>query len=354
MAEMKTHTAELVYVDDSGDTPGKVIVSGDISKQRQRNWTFTIFYNTVDEIKAVSEGFPKLDGFRGLMFEHEICPSTQRMHMQGFICFASMKSGAQMKRIHGSAHWEAMRGSIESNKAYCSKEAGSPVTVIGSFPASAKEKGTRGAPHGTKAPDMWSAMRHDIEGGMSKRDVMANYMKIVWGCEKSLDRYFDEFAPKTKFDIVAKHGSFLPWQAQLMDILALGADARSVVWIYSPEGNVGKSDMFKHLVCNKGFEPLMNAPTRDLSCAWKCGDVAFDLARDLGDAPINYSFMEQVKNGFAFSAKYESKCKIADCTKPRWVVCFANQAPDTSKLSKDRWAIFRVIDAVLVWEDVIA
>lgn len=350
---------EVTYVDDSKDPLGEGIkLDGDVKKRRQRNWTFTLFYDDAPTADGVVKAWTSAPNFRGLMYEHEVCPKTHKPHLQGFICFDSIKSLAMMKLIHNTAHWEAMGGSIEENNTYCSKEKNGTVIVYGVFPASAKEKGERGkahgpkgATHGAKAPNLWDFLVSDIKGGMSKREVMEKYVRVVWGCEKSLDRYFDEFAPKPTFDIVAAHGSYFPWQQQLLDVLAHKADNRSVVWIYSPEGGVGKSDMFKHLVWNCGFEPLMNAPSRDLACAWKGGHVVFDLARDLGDAPINYGFMEQVKNGFAFSAKYESRCKIAASSDPRWVICFANQLPDTSKLSRDRWALFRVVDNMLSWED---
>ncbi|QMW68785.1 replication-associated protein [Crucivirus-306] len=348
MAEIK-----LEYVADVDNEVGRIVYTGDFLKQRARNWCFTHNNYTQEDIQVIRTAWPALHGFMGVMFEEEKGEAKATPHLQGFVCFSTMKSGKQMLEIGPRTHWAVMKGSIEANKTYCSKD-NCGVVVIGQFPMSAKDKGIAGAKHGAKgasAPNEWAELVKDIKAGMKRSDLMEKYAEIGIRCPKGFNDYIAEFTPKHTFSILERYGSYLPWQEQLIDIIALGAGPREVIWIYSPEGNVGKSDMAKHLIYNQGFQPLQNATSRDLSCAWQCGSVVIDLARDQGGSPINYGFMECVKDGRSFSSKYESTCKLADPKRNRYVICFANERPDIQKLSADRWAIFRVVDGVLQWED---
>jgi len=56
---------------------------------------------------------------------------------------------------------------------------------------------------------------------------------------------------------------------------------------------------------------------------------------------MNYGAIEQVKNGLVFSGKYESSMLIFN---PPHVVIFANDTPDESMYSNDRWHIHKITD----------
>lgn len=67
-------------------------------------------------------------GVRYLAYGLETCPTTGRMHHQGWICFTSQiscstKSICKIAKLLGNAHVEPMFGSLQSNNEYCSKEA---------------------------------------------------------------------------------------------------------------------------------------------------------------------------------------------------------------------------------------
>ena len=49
---------------------------------------------------------------------------------------------------------------------------------------------------------------------------------------------------------------------------------------------------------------------------------------------INYGLLEKIKDGLIYSGKYEGRDCIFDNVH-LWV--FANERPDTSKMSADRW-----------------
>lgn len=56
---------------------------------------------------------------------------------------------------------------------------------------------------------------------------------------------------------------------------------------------------------------------------------------------IQYDFLEDVKNGYVFSTKYESRVKTLDNVH---VVVNMNETPDMSKLSADRYHIIDISD----------
>ena len=343
-------TVSLEYVDVKYDEVGRVIYTGDFLKQRSRNWLYTWNNYTEADINTVKTAWPASGNFRGLMYELEVAPTTGTPHIQGFICFDTMKSGKQIKELSPKVNFRVMLGSIEQNRIYCSKDA-SGVTVLGTFPMSQKDKGVRGAPSGSlglDAPGTWGALIIDIKAGKSRRELMVSYAALIPGALSAFDRYYNEFTPAIDYSIPEHFGSFLPWQKELADIVEAGPDERSVIWIYSSAGGVGKSAMYKHLVYNAGIQPMKNATTRDLACAWKCGSVTFDFARDLGDEKINYSFIENVKDGICFSSKYESASKLADPNVHRFVICFANEPPRVEALTLSRWMIYDIVDSKLV------
>lgn len=349
MSEIK-----LEYVADADNEVGRVIYTGDFLKQRARNWCFTHNNYTPEDIEAIKQ-WPEINGFMGVMFEEEVGEEKKTPHLQGFVCFKTLKSGSQIKALGPRTHWSVMKGSIEQNKTYCSKD-GNGITIIGQFPMSQKDKGIhgiKGKEHGSKAPDPWADLITAIKSGKTRRELMELFPSLAGKYPKGFDNYIAEFTPKHTFSILEKYGSFLPWQQQLMDIINLGAGPREVIWIYSPEGNVGKSDMAKHLIYNHNIQPLQNATSRDLSCAWKCGSIVMDLARDQSNVPINYGFLECVKDGRSFSSKYESTCKLADPNSNRFVICFSNESPDVTKLSLDRWHIFRISGNIMKKQDAV-
>lgn len=64
-----------------------------------------------------------------------------------------------------------------------------------------------------------------------------------------------------------------------------------------------------------------------------------DAPRSKQGEYIQYDFLEEAKNGYVFSPKYESRMKIL----PKMHVCvFMNERPDMHKLSQDRYHIIEI------------
>lgn len=122
-------------------------------------WCFTSY--DLSLLERLRNSSLEDDGVSYLAAQDELCPSTGRRHVQGFVVFASRKRLATCKRFlrDPAAHLEVARGSIESCIAYCTKDDtrapdASPF-VFGTPPLSRSEE---------KSSDLALAVRAIVEG----------------------------------------------------------------------------------------------------------------------------------------------------------------------------------------------
>lgn len=164
-------------------------------------------------------------------------------------------------------------------------------------------------------------------------DILLNYEKYSRGL-KLLQR--DRATARV---VVAAPPQWYPWQETLLNLLKLEPDARRVHWIYDEEGNKGKSFITKYLVTSQGAF-FADGKRDDVLYAY-AGQriVILDLAREKEDQTYFYGTIEKIKNGCYFTGKYESRYCVWDTPH---VIVFANWPPDQSKLSADRWDIWRL------------
>lgn len=103
---------------------------------KSRNWCFTRQLDSREH--AFMEGaagagvqpcteelwfLPKMEQIKSLVFQFERCPTTQRIHMQGFVQFINPKGMKLVKTTIGNEpHLEVMRGTVAEAVAYCRKE----------------------------------------------------------------------------------------------------------------------------------------------------------------------------------------------------------------------------------------
>lgn len=89
---------------------------------RARGWMFTVFKETVVAATAtyLSVLAPRCEY---VIFQREKAPDTGRLHLQGYIAFVKPCTMVQVKGIldDDSVHLEAIKGTPEQARAYCSK-----------------------------------------------------------------------------------------------------------------------------------------------------------------------------------------------------------------------------------------
>lgn len=100
------------------------------SEPKFRNWCFTSF----------NELEPNYDekSMKYLAFGSEICPSTQKHHWQGFVCFKNPRGLKGIKKILGNIHLEPIKGTLKQNEKYCSKAG--EYTTYGILPSQGERK----------------------------------------------------------------------------------------------------------------------------------------------------------------------------------------------------------------------
>lgn len=137
--------------------------------------------------------------------------------------------------------------------------------------------------------------------------------------------------------------SLYPWQRDIYELCMTEPDDRTIYWFYDRKGATGKTALAKMLCARYGAICVSGKGT-------DCKHGIVDYIEKNKVAPIiiimniprcnidyiSYEAIESIKDGLFFSGKYESGQVVMNCPH---VIIFANEHPDTSKLSADRWFI---------------
>lgn len=135
------------------------------------------------------------------------------------------------------------------------------------------------------------------------------------------------------------------YQKEILELIKTEPNDRTINWYWEDEGNVGKSALTKHILMNykaimvtgKGND-IKHGIAEYILKNEEVDIVIMDFERSLEEY-VNYSAIEQIKNGCFFSGKYESNQVLFNSPH---IIVFANFKPEKDKLSRDRWNIKRI------------
>jgi len=270
-------------------------------------------------------------------------PTTQRIHIQGYIQFNTKKNMTNVKAILNApqAHVEIQRGTAKQASDYIKNG----TTNIGQ----AQEDGVMLELEGKaneqgKRTDLQTACQLHEEGKKAE-DILKIYPHLRDRAGKMVAHWKQVESTKKPMILGVKIPIIKDKLYMMMWNWVHGDNPRKIMWIYSQAGGTGKTERMKLLsnelkdVGEKEVMYTCGGRTWDLAYTWKETQsvVLMDIARTNADA-IPYEFIEQVKNGAVTSNKYESIQKIAD--KQVNVIITANEAPDTNKISEDRLILY--------------
>ena len=182
-----------------------------------------------------------------------------------------------------------------------------------------------------------TGQRVDLDSLLMKLDEHETWLDVIRDVEISLElakylrfakEYFDAKKPA---EMELELNS---WQKSMMDELTQEPDDRKIVWIYDPQGGIGKSTLAKYLVRNYNAIVVSGSKSDILHGYNNEKIVIFDYTRSQ-EGYISYSAMESIKDGLYFSTKYNSKMVVRDDN--AHVLIFANWLPKFENLSADRW-----------------
>lgn len=234
------------------------------------------------------------------VFQEEIAPTTGTPHLQGCMRLKQKRRIKELKAIFSDKiHWEKCID-VEASKLYCQKT-------------------------DTAKPD-----------------------GIIWKSNEK-PKEFKEKPKKKELKVIS---TLYNWQEKLNGWLMGEPDDRKIIWIFNREGNVGKTVLCKYLMTKHRVVLATGGTCKDLACMLALHEKNnFDLnekftfilniAKETDVNKISYKALESIKDGLLSSPKYESCTMVFN--NPH-VVVFANNMPVVSKLSKDRWAIYEIVD----------
>lgn len=173
-------------------------------------------------------------------------------------------------------------------------------------------------------------------------------------CCKEATRTGDVYSMTKAKAFVRSHSKFdkIEPRAEVMDIIKEEPDNRTINWIWSVEGGVGKTSTSAYLernfegVCianGKGAD-IKNSIIAHLNAGRELDILIINVPR-CNENYVSYSAIEEIKDGLIYSGKYEGG--FANIEHPH-VIVMSNFYPDTTKLSEDRWNIIEVTKKEMV------
>ena len=144
-----------------------------------------------------------------------------------------------------------------------------------------------------------------------------------------------------------------PWQKDLLEYMNHPTQ-RQIIWIVGKSCGEGKSWFQKYVKSVYGTRKVVSGINLRANTASICHVLSkqplstadiflFNIgkAKKKTDA-VNYEVLEDLKDGDAFAAKYNSQqLKIRT---PNVVMVFSNEGPDTNQLAIDRWKLLYITD----------
>jgi len=285
---------------------------------RAKHWCFTLNNYTPAIVDRLSV---PMDGVDYLIFGKEVGASGTR-HLQGTVCFQSRKRLTQVITIIGQAHCTVTRFLAQSIE-YCKKDG--DVTEIG------------------VAPDVTAGRRSDLEdfkesvkeGVTSLSELRELHSSVCANYPRYVVSYINDCKPKVTVEV----HPLREWQSTLYTRLTHVIDKREIIFIVDQGGNQGKS-WFARYYCDMHENAQIIVPGKKADMSYVVNDemrVFFlDCPRSKQGDFIQYDFLEELKNGYLFSPKYESVLKKFQTPH---IVVLMNEHPCMEKLSPDRYSI---------------
>lgn len=313
---------------------------------KARDWVFTC--NGVVQDAQAAVGLlgelrlrdPAVSRLRYVCLQLEVAPGTGRLHLQGYASFVNAVTLANA-RTHldtftgtRGTHVEQRRGTPSEAREYARKletrlEGTQPVE-LGDLP--------RDTPGG-RGRELDAAITTLESEGIAA--VADQHPRVYILHHRGLAALA---AARRRVAIEYSSVVLRPWQGELALVLDGPPHPRQVIWYFDLVGNHGKT-WFANYIYDTCHNPdkfeiaiLGNQKSADAAHSLVSPRIVFfDFTRSQ-EEQLNWSIIEQVKNGSVFSPKYDSGLKRFPTPH---VVCFSNfdPAPYWDKLSADRWNI---------------
>lgn len=289
---------------------------------------FTLNNFTSEEQEQISSNLSQLEQDGKLAYAsigEEAGAKDGTIHLQGF---ARLARGAEeprkcgistWKRIlgNGRVHLETARGSDQDNKEYTQKD--------GIY----REWGEIKEESQSVYAECISSIGQDL------KQTVVTYPELAikhYGNIAAIRRHF-----VNREDLEVPEELY-PWQKLVVSKL-LAQDGRKILFCIDEVGGRGKSALCKWLIRNQGAWACQGGKITDLMHTYDVGAplAVFDMARCNSPDYWPWNFMENLKNGWFTSTKYNGAMTIF---KPPSILVLCNEDVPRNKLSQDRYDVF--------------
>lgn len=245
-------------------------------------------------------------------------------HLQGFVSFPSRKRLNQCTKLLGQCHFSIARSVMKSIN-YCKKDGN--FVEIGKLPEDNNfGKGKRN--------DLEKFKKDVKDGEVDLIVLRENHSSVFARYSRFAEEYVRDHAPIYNVPVYPLRD----WQKDLNAKLNGPVNTREIVFLIDTMGNQGKSWFFRYYEQNHNKTTQIIIPGKKLDMAYVLRVsnrvVLFDCPRSKQGEYVQYDFLEEVKNGYVFSGKYEARIKRFA---PPHVVVAMNEWPNMEMLSNDRY-----------------
>jgi len=263
-------------------------------------------------------------------------------HIQGYIQFKTQKKGNQFKKILEDfelekIHFEPCKGSSIDNQKYCGKDNNCFAFGEAKYTEALNKK--KNNKQGKRNDlEKWSKIILETCKIPDELKLTATYLRYykayeallenarVKKCKDSLQKVFQD-ATLSKIQEV--------WYNYLIN-----QDSRTILWIYDKFGNIGKTWFCKWMAWKHEAYVMLNGSTKNIMQAYNYQDHVCVNFVASEEEVINYTALENFKDGLIFKQKYESNMIIREGIK---MIIFANHMPMIHNMKLDRWFIIESI-----------
>lgn len=143
---------------------------------------------------------------------------------------------------------------------------------------------------------------------------------------------------KSKFDDIRP-------REEILNIIKEEPDNRTINWVWSEEGGVGKTSTCAYIERNYEGVCIVNGKGADIKnqVINHLKEAELDIliinVPRCNENHVSYAAMEEIKDGLIYSGKYEGG--FANIEHPH-VIVISNFKPEWEKLSRDRWNVIEI------------
>jgi len=260
-----------------------------------------------------------------ICYGKEVCPTTNRPHLQGYVYFTNAKMYGTLRRLLFFSWIMPSRGSPLSNEKYTSKDC-----IWYERGIKPQDPRAQGEPE----KDKWAEAR-----ALAKIGDFDNINdRIYLAYKRTLHEIYEE-NKKVKISHVII--DLYPWQQQALETLLAEPDPRKIIWYWDEPGEKGKTAFAHYMVHHHGALLLEDGEKKDIAYKIK-GEpkiVIFDYTKTF-ERKVSYSVLESIKNGVISSDKYQSQMKFFP--KPH-VLVLANFPPNKTAMGQNRFDVIHLI-----------